>query len=89
MAFENISAITIYEVEELKELFLKALDSDDFTHFDMSKVQRIDLVGMQLLIALLKSAQKREKKIKFINISSSLHEQMQETLCIDSLGEAL
>jgi len=86
MDFKNINAITIYEVEELKELFLEQLSKEDNLCLDMSKIEKIDLVGMQLLIALLKSAENRQKKLDFINISAPLREQMQKTHCLGSLG---
>lgn len=68
---ENIKEFTIYEVEKLKVILLKELNnSDDFT-IDMKNIDKLDIVGIQLLISFVKSANSINKKVKFINITDN------------------
>lgn len=68
---ENIKEFTIYEVEKLKVILLKELNnSDDFT-IDMKNIDKLDIVGIQLLISFVKSANSINKKVQFINITDN------------------
>jgi anti-anti-sigma regulatory factor len=68
--------ITIYEAEALQTLFSEfLLKADDVITLDMSNVEKIDMVGIQLLLSLTISVKNSNKKIQFINISEEiLHE---------------
>ncbi len=85
MALENISEITIYEVEKLKNIFLELLKEDKII-LNMKGITKIDIVGIQLLISFLKSAEALGKDVKFENISESVHEQIASSSCENALG---
>ena len=85
MALENISEITIYEVEKLKDVFLELLQKDIIS-LDMQSITKVDIVGIQLLISLLKSAESVGKDVKIENISESVREQIVSSSCENALG---
>jgi len=86
MMIEGINEFTIYEVEKLKIIFLKELEnSDDYT-LDMKSIEKLDIVGIQLLISLVKSANYIDKKVQFINITENALLQIDICNCRESLG---
>ncbi len=85
MTFEMVEEITIYEAEKLKELLLEKLDDAELL-LDMAKIQKIDIVGIQLLISFIKSAEARDKRVEFKNVSESLYEQIAASSCENILG---
>jgi len=86
MMLEGITELTIYEVEELQTLFLKELNGDNSLLIDMKQIEKIDMVGIQLLLSLLKSADEIEKEVKFINISENTLHQIKSCYCEKALG---
>ena len=86
MLLEDVSEITIYEAEKLKVDFLAELSSQDELSLDMKNIQKIDIVGIQLLISLIKTAKKSNKKIQLIHITPSLKEQIESFSMSNSLG---
>jgi len=86
MLLESFKSITIYEVEKLRELFLEALSSVESLELDMASITKIDMVGIQLLLSLMKTATEERKTVTFINISEHVLRQIDETHCRTALG---
>lgn len=86
MQIEQISEFTIYEVEKLKEIFLEELQKDGDIEVDMSSVEKIDMVGIQLLLALMKSAKKVDKSVKLLNLNEMISSQIKMCEYADILG---
>ena len=86
MIVETTSELTIYEVEKLQHIFLKELNRKGTFILDMTLIEKIDIVGIQLLIALVNSAKKLHKKIEFINITQTALHQIKLCHCEDALG---
>jgi len=84
----DTTELTIYEVEKLKDVFLEALKKEDSFTFDMVKIEKIDMVGIQLLLSLVKSANAMGKKMKFINTAQSVLHQIKVCHCDKALGMA-
>ena len=82
----DINEFTIYEVEKLKEIFLKELESSDDFILDMTSIEKLDIVGIQLLISLVKSANYIDKKVKLINITQNALLQIDICNCRRALG---
>ena len=85
MVFEDTREITIYEVEKLKDVFLNLL-ANETVNLDMQKIEKIDIVGIQLLISFVKSAEAVGKKVNFENITESVQEQIASSSCENALG---
>ena len=86
MLLEDVSEITIYEVEKLKTDFLDELSTSENISLDMKNIHKIDIVGLQLLISFIKTTHNLNKKIELINITASLKEQIESSYMSDSLG---
>ena len=86
MLLEEFKAITIYEVEKLKELFLEALAQVDSLELDMTSVTKVDMVGIQLLISLITTAKEEKKTVTFVNISEHVLRLIDESHCTYALG---
>jgi len=82
----DINEFTIYEVEKLKEIFLKELESSDDFILDMTSIEKLDIVGIQLLISLVKSANYIDKKVELINITQNALLQIDICNCRRALG---
>ena len=78
--------LTIYEVEKLKDLFLQELKADAPLILDMAKIEKIDMVGIQLLLSLMKTAQAQDKKMELTNISQGVLQQIKICHCEKALG---
>ena len=70
--------LTILEVAEWKDRFLSEIDSAAFFELDVSGMKRVDTAGMQLLLAVKKTLQERDKDIKWVGHSESLNHSAQE-----------
>jgi len=76
---------TIYEVEKLKNEFLKILDEDSII-VDMSNVKKIDMCAIQMLCSLRHSANKKEKSFSVVNASSDILHTLSISGCDVTLG---
>ena len=88
MLLENITEITIYEVQELQTIFIKALSKVESLVVDMSQIKKIDMVGIQLLLSLVNSTKILNKTVSFVNINDSVLEEIRISSCENSLGLA-
>lgn len=86
MMTELSGELTIYEVEKLKEIFLEELKADATLTLDLGKVEKIDMVGIQLLLSLVRTAQAQDKKVEFANISEGVLHQIKIAHCEKALG---
>jgi anti-anti-sigma factor len=73
MKFEN-SALTIYEVEEMKELFENYLKENPNQNLilDFENVSKIDMSMLQLLVSLHKTLQRDGLKLELQNINNDI-----------------
>jgi len=86
MLIENIKEITIYEVQTLKTLFLDAIQESKEIILDMATVGKIDIVGIQLLISFVKTAQSKNIQLRLQNIPESILQQIELSHCKTPLG---
>lgn len=86
MITELIKELTIYEAERIKSIFLKELEGEEVFILDMRLVEKIDLVGIQLLLSLSKSLDQKKKRIEFINMSNEILHEIQVCYCDKALG---
>jgi len=86
MLLEGFKTITIYDVEKLKEVFLKIFPIDSELSIDMSSISKVDMVGIQLLISLVRSVNESKQSIKFENITQNVLRQIKESRCGEALG---
>ena len=83
---DDITELTIYEVEKLKDVFIDKLSKNEELFFDMKLIQKIDMVGIQLLLSLVKSAKSLSKKVKFVNITDNVLAEVKIVNCQKALG---
>lgn len=86
MIFEDINEITIYEVETLKTKFLEELTQKSALTLDMKNIEKIDAVGLQLLLSLVQSAKEMHKTVKFENINEAILKDIDLLHCTTALG---
>ena len=60
--------------------------ANETINLDMQKIEKIDIVGIQLLISFVKSAEAMDKKVSFENIRESVQEQIASSSCENALG---
>ncbi len=83
---QNYKEITIYEVEKLRILFLEALENSDTLVVDLVSIKKIDMVGIQLLLSLVKTAHLKNKKIIITNAANNVLSMIKQTHCESILG---
>lgn len=66
--------LTIQKVEALFENFKIKLKSTGSVKLDFSKVSALDFAALQLLFALKKTCQEKEKQIEFQNVDPKIME---------------
>ena len=87
MIFNDITELTIYQVETIKPLLQEALANETSPLvLDFTPINKIDMVGIQLLLSSLQTAKTLDKKIEFININNDLLDQIVTTHCEKALG---
>ena len=86
MILENLKEFTIYEVEKLQDIFLNELKSDEDLVIDMQTIEKIDIVAIQLLLSLIKSAEASSKKVKLTNIGDAVLQEIKILHCDKALG---
>jgi len=77
---------TIYEVEALKDEFLKELSSHKEVVIDLEKIIKIDMTAIQLLLSLKKSCSQHEKSFELKNIPDNIFKSFQISGCDTALG---
>ena len=82
----DFSALTIYEVEEIKPLLEELLQTDSPITLNMQPIEKIDMVGVQLLISFVKSAHQLDKKTTFNNLNETLIQFIEACNCTKALG---
>jgi len=83
---QDYKELTIYEVEKLQILFLEALENSDSLVIDLVSIKKIDMVGIQLLLSLVKTAHLENKKIIIINTASNILSMIKQAHCENILG---
>ena len=76
---------TIYEVEELKNTFIKVLDESKI-EIDMQNIKKIDMSAIQMLCSIKKSADESNKKFSLLNINSDISSIISLSGCNSFLG---
>ena len=83
---DDYKEITIYEVEKLQTLFLEELSSSKSLEINMQTIKKIDMVGIQLLLSLVKTAEAQSKQISFTNIANNVLSMIKQAHCDKKLG---
>ena len=86
MLIDTITEITIYEVEVLYARFFKELENSHTCNVDLQHIEKIDVVGIQLLISFIKSAKAIDKIVTFDNITESAMQQINACQFAQALG---
>lgn len=79
------SSFTLYEVEEIKEEFIKELSKDKLC-IDFENITKIDMSAIQLLISLKKSCEEKNKSFEIKNIKEEILDCFNITGTAQSLG---
>jgi anti-anti-sigma factor len=77
---------TVYETEELKEQIVHLIEQNDSFELDLENIIKIDMSGIQLLISVKKSCDKKNIPFKIINIDDVLLKSFQICGCDTVLG---
>ena len=78
--------LTIYKAEEIHTHFLELLSNAKNIALDMHKVIKIDLVGIQLLISLVKSFNAKNLEVTFTNFEDNILQEIKACHCDTTLG---
>lgn len=62
-----VGKCTVYNSNKIKDALLKIINENENTLIDLSRVSDFDTAGMQLFISAKNTAQKKKKKLKFID----------------------
>ena len=87
MQILDYEKLTIYEVEDLyKELleYTKKMNSD--LTLDLSAVQKIDMIAIQLLLSTQKTCKEQLVPFSIINLSDGLKQTLKSCGCDTILG---
>lgn len=79
------SQLTIYDVEALKPQLLTLLNEEKIT-LDLGSVEKIDMVGIQLLLSFMQSAKAQNITVQFSNIDPSIRHALTTTNTHTLLG---
>ncbi len=77
MILDDFTELTIYDAEKLQDVFIQAVKEQENILLDMAKIDKIDMVGIQLLLSLVRSVKASNKTIKFININDTVLQQIE------------
>lgn len=69
IAHQNFS---VYEVEELRELFISHIQESKNITVNFENVQKIDFCGVALLISLAKTCEQKQIALKFTHLGEVL-----------------
>jgi len=86
MTLDVLTELTIYEAQNIKDVFLELLNSKENIILDMKNIEKIDMVGIQLLISLTNSLSTQNISVEFINLQDSVLEHINVCYCSDILG---
>ncbi len=86
MLFELTNELSIYQADEIKEYFITLLQKEESISLDMQKIEKIDLVGIQLLLSLVKSQKAIKQTISFKNFEQNILDEIALCQCSDALG---
>ncbi|MEA2099767.1 MAG: STAS domain-containing protein [Campylobacterota bacterium] len=73
--------LTIYEVEELYQIFLESYDADQELTLDLENIQKIDMSAIQLLISTQNSYKEKGLSFSLHNLSDGLVETLKLSGC--------
>jgi len=82
----DFDALTIYEVEACHKVLLGVLNADEHVTLDFTKIQKIDMAGIQLLISFIQTLQNNTYQCEFINISDDVTHSIITSGCDTILG---
>jgi len=85
MKLEN-SNFTIYEVEDVKNLFQTLLMEKDKIVVDFENISKIDMSAIQLLLSLKKTSLEHNKSFQIINMSDDIAHAFNISGCAYILG---
>ncbi|NQY94670.1 MAG: STAS domain-containing protein [Campylobacteraceae bacterium] len=77
---------TIYEVEKLKDEFIKELGSHKKVIIDLANIKKIDMPAIQLLLSLKISCNQVKKPFELKNIPENIFKSFQISGCDTALG---
>jgi len=86
MNLNSISELTIYEAENIHTIFINLLTTKEDIVLDMQSIEKIDMVGIQLLISLLNSLKSQDISVEFIHFKESILQYIEICYCSDILG---
>lgn len=78
--------LTIIEAAEMKEQFAEALNNGPQLEMDLSRLQRVDTAGIQLLAAVKKAAQQQGGDIQWRGSSDALFQSARWIGMVEVLG---
>ena len=80
------TSLSIYEVEEFRELFIDTLKENQSLRIDMQEIEKIDMAGIELLISLVHSAKALSKEVEFIHLQESVMQDISLLHLQEALG---
>lgn len=83
---KNCKELTIYEVEGLRQIFLDELALDTPFILDLKNVEKIDMVGIQLLLSLVATAKAQNKELTLLHIEPHILDEIKRCNCHTFLG---
>ncbi len=72
LQFNPHNDLTIYQVEDLAKELLQAIVSAQEVSVNLSKTEKIDTAGFQLIVSLQKNCEALGKKFEIIGINGSV-----------------
>jgi anti-anti-sigma regulatory factor len=78
--------LSIYDIEFIHEEFIKECKNDSF-EIDLSKVNKIDISIIQLLISAYKSSMDNSKEFKILGVNQELRRVFKNSICEFLLGD--
>lgn len=86
MTLDSLTELTIYEAQNIKDIFLELLNTKQDVILDMSSIEKIDMVGIQLLISLTSSLKVQNLAVEFTNVKDAVLQHIDVCYCSDELG---
>ena len=65
--FKLSGSLTIYQVNEVRDYLLGALEKEDEIRFSLSGLVKIDTIGYQLLLSAVRTADQNKKKFVILD----------------------
>jgi len=87
MEVPSYEKLTIYEVDKVKELFSSLVQNlTEDLELNLKNIQKIDMSGIQLLLATQKSCQLQNKNMILSHINENIKKDLELCGCMDLLG---